>query len=183
MVVIRLARGGVKQKPFYHIHVADQRFSRDGRFIERVGYFNPVARGKSERLMVHLERVDFWLQRGAQMSKRVSGLVREMRNPERATERYQHQQQKLEAARKVREDHKRAEIAGIETAAEAEERLESAAASTVHVSLGASEPTADASSASAVIPEESSAAAEPSEVDAATEGVDEAPAEGEQSAG
>lgn len=79
MVVIRLARGGSKKRPFYHINVADSRMPRDGRFIERVGFFNPMARGAEEGLRVELERVDFWLARGAQATDRVAKLLKEAR--------------------------------------------------------------------------------------------------------
>lgn len=77
MVVIRLARGGSKKRPFYHITVADQRNARDGRFIERVGFFNPIARGQEERLRVDLERVAHWTSKGAQTSDRVASLLKE----------------------------------------------------------------------------------------------------------
>ncbi|CAI8223418.1 MAG: 30S ribosomal protein S16 [Marinobacterium sp. xm-d-530] len=79
MVTIRLSRGGAKKRPFYHIHVADSRFARDSRFIERVGFFNPVARGQEERLRLDLERVEYWVGKGAQMSERVNTLVKEAR--------------------------------------------------------------------------------------------------------
>jgi len=79
MVTIRLSRGGAKKKPFYHISVADSRFARDSRFIERVGFFNPVARGQEEKLRLDLERVDYWVSKGAQMSDRVGQLVKEAR--------------------------------------------------------------------------------------------------------
>lgn len=77
MVVIRLARTGSKKRPFYHLSVADQRFPRDGRFIERVGFFNPVARGQEERLRVDLERVEYWISKGAQPSDRVAKLLKD----------------------------------------------------------------------------------------------------------
>jgi len=77
MVVIRLARSGSKKRPFYHLSVADQRFPRDGRFIERVGFFNPVARGSEEVLRVNLERVEYWLNKGAQPSDRVAKLLKD----------------------------------------------------------------------------------------------------------
>jgi small subunit ribosomal protein S16 len=77
MVVIRLARGGSKKRPFYHITVADQRNARDGRFIERLGFFNPVARGQEERLRLDLERVAYWQSKGAQPSQRVATLLKE----------------------------------------------------------------------------------------------------------
>lgn len=77
MVVIRLARTGSKKRPFYHLSVADQRFPRDGRFIERVGFFNPVARGKEESLRIDLERVEYWMSKGAQPSDRVAKLIKD----------------------------------------------------------------------------------------------------------
>jgi small subunit ribosomal protein S16 len=79
MVKIRLARGGAKKKPFYHIIVADSRKPRDGRNIERLGFFNPVARGQEERLRVDLERVEYWQGHGAQLTERVKTLVSEAR--------------------------------------------------------------------------------------------------------
>ncbi|MCH2336475.1 MAG: 30S ribosomal protein S16 [Pseudomonadales bacterium] len=79
MVVIRLARHGAKKAPFYHLTVADRSAQRDGRFIERVGFFDPAARGNAERLRVDLDRIDHWLSVGAQMSDRVRSLVDEVR--------------------------------------------------------------------------------------------------------
>lgn len=75
MVVIRLARGGSKKRPFYNIVVADSRERRDGRFIERVGFYNPVASGKAESLRVALDRVTHWQEKGAQASDTVARLV------------------------------------------------------------------------------------------------------------
>ena len=77
MVTIRLSRGGAKKKPFYHITVSDSRKSRDGRFIERIGFFNPVARGAEERLRIDLDRATYWQGQGAQVSDRVSALIKE----------------------------------------------------------------------------------------------------------
>ena len=79
MVTIRLARGGSKKRPFYHLTVTDSRNSRDGRFIERVGFFNPIARGQEERLRVDLDRVDYWVGNGAQMTESVASLVKKAR--------------------------------------------------------------------------------------------------------
>lgn len=79
MVTIRLARGGAKKRPFYYVTVTDSRSARNGRFIERVGFFNPVASGKAERLRIDLERVDYWLGTGAQLSDRVAKLVQDVR--------------------------------------------------------------------------------------------------------
>tara|TARA_B100001029_G_scaffold126353_1_gene105487 strand:+ start:402 stop:689 length:288 start_codon:yes stop_codon:yes gene_type:complete len=75
MVRIRLARHGSKKNPFYHITVADQRRSRDGRFIERLGYFNPVAKGNAQEYRIEMDRVDYWLSKGAQPTDMVKKLV------------------------------------------------------------------------------------------------------------
>ncbi|MEP1470493.1 MAG: 30S ribosomal protein S16 [Halieaceae bacterium] len=77
MVTIRLSRGGAKKRPFYHLTVTDSRKARDGRFIERVGFFNPGARGKEERLRLEAERIEFWQSQGAQLSPRVAKLVKD----------------------------------------------------------------------------------------------------------
>ncbi|GAB2717417.1 30S ribosomal protein S16 [Halomonas garicola] len=77
MVTIRLARSGAKKRPFYHLSVTDSRRARDGRFIERVGFFNPVARGQEERLRIDLDRISYWQGHGAQLSDRVAELVKE----------------------------------------------------------------------------------------------------------
>ena len=77
MVTIRLARGGSKKRPFYHLTVADHRTARNGRFIERVGFFNPVARGQEERLRVDMDRIEYWQGQGAQLSERVAKLVKD----------------------------------------------------------------------------------------------------------
>ena len=79
MVTIRLARHGAKKSPFYHITVADRTASRDGRFVERVGFFNPVAKGQAEVLRLDLERVDYWMGVGAQPSERVAKLIKQAR--------------------------------------------------------------------------------------------------------
>lgn len=76
MVTIRLARGGSKKRPFYHVTVADSRKSRDGRFIERIGFFNPIARGAEVRLSVDQERANYWLAQGAKPSERVQQLLK-----------------------------------------------------------------------------------------------------------
>lgn len=77
MVVIRLARGGSKRRPFYHINIADSRTARDGRFIERVGFFNPIARGQEEAFRVDMARVEYWLSKGAQPSERVAEIIKQ----------------------------------------------------------------------------------------------------------
>ncbi len=75
MVTIRLSRGGSKKNPFYHVDVKDSRTSRDGRYIERIGFFNPGARGNEERLRIDMERVSYWKSVGANTSDRVAVLV------------------------------------------------------------------------------------------------------------
>ncbi|MFO8023964.1 30S ribosomal protein S16 [Thiohalophilus sp.] len=77
MVTIRLARAGAKKRPFYHIVVTDSRNRRDGSYIERLGFFNPVATGNEVRLNLDNERISHWLGKGAQASERVSKLVKE----------------------------------------------------------------------------------------------------------
>jgi small subunit ribosomal protein S16 len=77
MVTIRLSRGGSKKRPFYHLNVADSRCARDGRYIERLGFFNPVARGQEERLRIDLDRVNHWVSQGAQLSDRAAQLVKD----------------------------------------------------------------------------------------------------------
>jgi len=84
MVSIRLNRGGAKKQPFYDIVVTDSRSPREGRVIERIGLFNPVARGQSPRLRLDLARVDAWVAKGAQLSPRVQSLVREQRRAEQS---------------------------------------------------------------------------------------------------
>ena len=76
MVKIRLSRGGAKKRPFYHIIVADQRDARDGRNIERVGFYNPVASGKDVALQLDTERVKQWIEKGAQLTEKVKALYK-----------------------------------------------------------------------------------------------------------
>jgi small subunit ribosomal protein S16 len=108
MLVIRMARAGTKKRPFYHIVVADSRFPRDGRFIERLGYYNPLLpKEKTERLKLDLEKVQDWMKKGAQPSDRVKRfldaagvLKRETRsNPQKAVPRKERKAQAEEAAK------------------------------------------------------------------------------------
>lgn len=85
MVKIRLSRGGAKSRPFYHIVVADERSPRDGRSIERVGYYNPIAVGQERPLEVNLERIDHWVSVGAQMTDKVRSLVKQARKQQSAS--------------------------------------------------------------------------------------------------
>jgi len=84
MLTIRLSRVGAKKRPFYQVTVTDSRSARDGRFIERVGFFNPIAAGGEERLRLDLERIDYWVGHGARLSDRVAKLVSESRKPDQA---------------------------------------------------------------------------------------------------
>ncbi|MEY4083980.1 MAG: hypothetical protein RL483_1349 [Pseudomonadota bacterium] len=77
MVVIRLARGGSHKRPFYHVVATDSRNRRDGRFIERVGFFNPIARGNDTKLNLSVERIEHWRSHGAQLSPRVEQLLKD----------------------------------------------------------------------------------------------------------
>ena len=77
MVVIRLARGGAKKRPFYNLVVTDSRTRRDGRFVERIGFYNPVAAESEEGLRVAMDRLTYWQQNGAQLSPTVARLVKQ----------------------------------------------------------------------------------------------------------
>jgi small subunit ribosomal protein S16 len=79
MVTIRLSRGGALKRPFYHLVVTDRRNRRDGRYIERLGFFNPIATGDETPLQIDLERVDYWLGHGAQTSERARRLIKQFR--------------------------------------------------------------------------------------------------------
>jgi small subunit ribosomal protein S16 len=77
MVKIRLTRGGAKKRPFYHIIVTDSRNARDGRNIERLGYFNPIAAGNEKRVELDLDRAKHWIGNGAQMTDKVADLYKQ----------------------------------------------------------------------------------------------------------
>ena len=116
MVTIRLARGGAKKRPFYGIMVADQRRSPRGRFIERVGFFNPRAVGGEERLRIDTERVDYWISQGAQPSDRVAKLIKQFAQGPEAVEAAK---AKLEAAtQQTQEAAAKAEVLAVKVAAE-----------------------------------------------------------------
>lgn len=85
MVTIRLSRSGTNKRPFYHMVVSDKRNSRDGRFIERLGYFNPIASGKELRLELNLARVDHWVGLGAQVSERADALIKDAKVAKKAS--------------------------------------------------------------------------------------------------
>ena len=122
MVVIRLSRGGTNKRPFYRVVVADRRASRDGSYLERLGYFNPIAVGGEKRLELDKERINYWISKGAQPSERVQGLLKELDKPEVLEKR-----KVKNAARKVRQNAKAK--AKSEVATENKEAKEEQAAS------------------------------------------------------
>ncbi len=128
MVVIRLARGGAKKAPFYQLVAADKRRARNSRFIEKLGYFNPVARGDAIALDINQERINYWLDQGAQPSDRVAKLLKEFKKngvlkasaPGKATQRKE-QSEKAEAvqnAAKAKKAEEEAKAAADEAKAE-----------------------------------------------------------------
>ena len=120
MLTIRLARAGAKKRPFFHITVADSRKPRDGRFVERVGYFNPISSGKEARLEINQERIDYWLSQGAQVSDRVLTLIKEKNEtPEEKAKREQEKEK-----RRLRKVAKRTEA---KTSDEPDKSVETAA--------------------------------------------------------
>ena len=158
MVKIRLARGGAKKNPFYSIVATDSRKRRDSGYIERIGYFNPVARGQEVRLQLEEDRLSHWISQGAQISDRVKQLVKEYRDPSIREKQLAKQAEKAdEKAKKIAAEEKaKADL-------EAKEAAEAAAA------LAAEEAAAEA-------PAEE-AAAEEAAAEAAAEAPAEAPAE------
>ena len=98
MVVIRLARSGAKKNPYYFITVADERRPRDGAFIERLGFFNPTAKGQEERLRIDLEKLNEWVSKGAQLSDRVLALTKEAKlSPEEYAQKVEAKKAKVAA--------------------------------------------------------------------------------------
>ena len=148
MVIIRLARSGAKKNPYYFITVADERRPRDGSFIERLGFFNPTARGQEERLRVDLDKINEWVSKGAQLSDRVQYLVKEaMLSPEEL-------KAKMDA-RKAKADAKKAAIEA-KLAKEAEEKAaeEAAAAEAAEAEAAAAEAAEEAPVEAEEAPEE-----------------------------
>ena len=159
MLTIRLARSGAKKRPFYHISVADSRMPRDGRFVERIGYFNPIASGQEVRLEIDLERVDYWIGQGAQPSDRVLNLLKQNKETPEQTE-------KRLAAKEQKRQKKLAK-----KLAEKEPVVEAAAAEEAPVEEAAAEEEAPAEEAAAE--EEAPAEEAPAEEAEATEGSEE----------
>ena len=184
MVIIRLARSGAKKNPYYNITVADERKPRDGAFIERLGFFNPSAKGQEERLRVDLEKVDLWISKGAQMSDRVNNLVKEAKlSPEELEVKLAAKNAKQEA-KKDAIAKRLAEEASVkaaeEAAAKAEEEAAKAAEEVVAEEAPAEEVVAEAEE---VVAEEAPAeevVAEAEEVVAEEAPAEEAPSEDEE---
>jgi small subunit ribosomal protein S16 len=131
MLTIRLARSGAKKRPFYHVSVADSRMPRDGRFVERVGYYNPIASGQEVRLELDLERIDYWIGQGAQPSDRVLNLLKQNKEtPEQTEKRLAAKEVKRQKklAKKLAEKEPVAEEASAEEAPAEEAVAEEAAA-------------------------------------------------------
>ncbi len=117
MVVIRLARAGKRKNPFYHLSVSDKRNPRDGRFIERVGYYNPIARGEAVRTWVNLERVDYWISVGAIPSPKVKSIIKNARI-EQATSEQADQTEEATAVEDSSDQEEAAADASVEEVAE-----------------------------------------------------------------
>ena len=175
MVIIRLARSGAKKNPYYFITVADERRPRDGSFIERLGFFNPTARGQEERLRVDLDKINEWVSKGAQLSDRVQYLVKEaMLSPEEL-------KAKMDA-RKAKADAKKAAIEA-KLAKEAEEKAaEEAAAAEAEAKAAAAEASEEAPVEAEEAPvEEAPVEAEEDPVEAEEAPVEEEPEEKDSS--
>jgi small subunit ribosomal protein S16 len=126
MVVVRLAKSGAKKNPYYFITVADSRKPRDGGYIERLGFFNPSAKGSEERLRFNIERYDHWVTEGAQASDKVSELVKDARlSPEDLQAKLDAKQAKRDQKKEVLAAQKLAELA-VQAQAEAKEAQEAA---------------------------------------------------------
>ena len=120
MVTIRLSRAGAKKRPYYHITVTDSRKPRDGRFIERVGFFNPIAQGKDVRLSIDHERVDYWVGTGATLSERVESLIKESKLTPEGLVKIQEKKEQLRLKKLAKKkENKEAEAPAAEEAAEA----------------------------------------------------------------
>lgn len=145
MVVIRLARGGAKKAPFYQVVAADKRQSRDGRFIEKLGYFNPVARGNATLLDLNQERVDYWLQQGAQPSERVAKLLKDFKKSGKvaATAASRSEQRKTQAEETAKAQAAKAKKEA-EAAAKAEAEAKAAAEAEASAKAEEATPEADA---------------------------------------
>jgi len=168
MVKIRLARGGAKKKPFYSIVATDSRKRRDSGYIERIGYFNPVARGQEVRLQLEEDRLAYWISQGAQISDRVKQLAKEHKDPSIREKYLAAKTAKKAAAEKAKLDAELKAKTELEAAAKAE--ASEAPAEEAPVEAAAEEAPVEAPAEEAPV----EAPAEEAPVEAAAE---EAPAE------
>ena len=185
MVKIRLARGGAKKNPFYSIVATDSRKRRDSGYIERIGYFNPVARGQEVRLQLEEDRLSYWISQGAQISDRVKQLVKEYKDPSIREKQLAMQAAKAdEKAKKIAAEEKAkadleakeaAEAAAQEAAAEEAAAAEAAEAEAEATAAEAEAPAAEAEAPAAEA--EAEAPAAEAEAEEAAEAEAEAPAE------
>lgn len=158
MVTIRLARGGAKRRPFYGIMVADQRRSPRGRFIERVGFFNPRATGGEERLRMDVERIDYWISKGAQPSDRVASLLKQFAKGPEAIAAETAKRDAKKAAQKVAAEKAEAAAVKAQEAAAAEAEKAEAEAEAAPAEEAAVDDSADAEAPEAEAPEAGEAA-------------------------
>ena len=167
MVVVRLAKSGAKKNPYYFITVADSRKPRDGGYIERLGFFNPSAKGSEERLRFNLERFDHWVTQGAQASDKVSELVKDARlSPEDLQAKLEAKKAKRTEKKEILAAQKVAELAA-QAEADAKEEAEAAPAEVAEEAVPAEAEAAP----EAEVAEEAAAAEEeaPAEEEAAPE--------------
>ena len=167
MVVVRLAKSGAKKNPYYFITVADSRKPRDGGYIERLGFFNPSAKGSEERLRFNLERFDHWVTQGAQASDKVSELVKDARlSPEDLQAKLEAKKAKRTEKKEILAAQKVAELAA-QAEADAKEEAEAAPAEAAEA---AEEAAPEAEAAEEAAPEaEAAEEAAPAEEEAAPE--------------
>ena len=146
MVTIRLSRSGAKKKPFFHITVTDSRKPRDGRFIERVGYYNPIAKGKETRLKVDHERLDYWMSVGASISDRVALLIKQSKFSSEEEEKYlKHKEEKRIKSLEKKKTKASEETSTEETPAEEAVAEDAPAEAAPTEEASAEEPSSDSS--------------------------------------
>ena len=175
MVKIRLARGGAKKKPFYSIVATDSRKRRDSGYIERIGYFNPVARGQEVRLQLEEDRLAYWISQGAQISDRVKQLAKEYKDPSIREKYLAAKTAKNAAAEKAKLDAEAKAKAELEAAAKAE-AAEEAPAEEAPVEAAAEEAPAEEAPAEEA-PVEAAAEEAPAEEAPVEAAAEEAPEE------
>jgi small subunit ribosomal protein S16 len=177
MVKIRLARGGAKKNPFYSIVATDSRKRRDSGYIERIGYFNPVARGQEVRLQLEEDRLSYWISQGAQISDRVKQLVKEYKDPSIREKQLAMQAAKAdEKAKKIAAEEKAK--ADLEAKEAAEAAAQEAAAEEAAAAEAEEAPAEEAPAAEAEAPAaEAEAPAAEAEAEAPAEEAAEKPAE------